>query len=65
MAKRIIDEHELSPVATGEVTADEVVPAATRGRSPSQILWLKLRRNRTAMFGLYILIVLYASAILA
>ncbi|HVG21035.1 MAG TPA: ABC transporter permease [Blastocatellia bacterium] len=38
---------------------------AARGRSPSQILWLKLRRNRTAMFGLYTLIVLYAAAILA
>ena len=36
-----------------------------RGRSPSEILWLKLRRNRTAMFGIYTLVVLYAAAILA
>jgi peptide/nickel transport system permease protein len=36
-----------------------------RGRSPSQILWLKLRRNGTAMFGLYTLVLLYAAAILA
>jgi peptide/nickel transport system permease protein len=36
-----------------------------RGLSPSQIIWKKLRRNRTAMFGLYTLAILYASAILA
>lgn len=35
------------------------------GRSPSQILWLKLRRNRTAMFGIYTLALLYGSAVLA
>ena len=35
------------------------------GRSPSEILWLKLRRNRTAMIGLYTLAVMYAAAILA
>jgi peptide/nickel transport system permease protein len=40
-------------------------PAFVRGRSPSRILWLKLRRNRTAMVGLYILAVMYAAAILA
>ena len=42
-------------------------PAATRvqGRSPSQILWYKLRRNRTAMIGLWILAAMYASAIVA
>jgi peptide/nickel transport system permease protein len=36
-----------------------------RGRSPSEILWLKLRRNRTAMIGLYTLAVMYGAAILA
>jgi peptide/nickel transport system permease protein len=36
-----------------------------RGRSPSQVLWLKLRRNRTAMIGLYTLAAMYAAAILA
>src|SRR5436190_536507 len=36
-----------------------------RGRSPSQILRLKLRRNRTAMAGLYTLAAMYAAAILA
>ncbi len=39
--------------------------SARRGRSPSQLIWLKLRRNRAAMFGLYTLALLYASAILA
>jgi peptide/nickel transport system permease protein len=36
-----------------------------RARKPSQILWLKLRRNRAAMIGLYTLAALYAAAILA
>ena len=36
-----------------------------RGHSPSDILWLKLRRNRTAMIGLYVLAVMYGAAILA
>jgi len=36
-----------------------------RARSPSEILLLKLRRNRTAMIGLYTLLVMYAAAILA
>jgi peptide/nickel transport system permease protein len=35
------------------------------GRSPSQLLWRKLRRNRTAMVGLYILAAMYGSAVLA
>ena len=50
---------------TGEGTEATAVTGAARGRSPSQIIWLKLRRNRTAMFGLYTLIALYAAAILA
>lgn len=36
-----------------------------RGRSPSQLLWHKLRGNRTAMLGLYMLGAMYAAAILA
>lgn len=36
-----------------------------RGLSPSRIIWKKLRSNRTAMFGLYMLAVLYISAVLA
>ncbi len=44
---------------------DKVESVRARGLSPSRMIWRKLRRNRTAMFGLYILVVLYASAILA
>jgi peptide/nickel transport system permease protein len=36
-----------------------------KSRSPSQIIWTKLRRNRTAMFGLYLLVALYGAAIFA
>lgn len=39
--------------------------AGVRGRSPSRILWLKLRRNRTAMVGVCILAVMYAAALFA
>ena len=41
------------------------MPEVRRGRSPSEVLWRKLRRNRTAMFGLYTLVVLYVAAIVA
>jgi len=33
--------------------------------SPGQLIWLKLKRNRTAMFGLAVLVVLYVSSIFA
>lgn len=33
--------------------------------SPAQIVWLKLRRNRTAMFGMGVLICLYLGALFA
>jgi peptide/nickel transport system permease protein len=39
--------------------------SSLKSRSPSQIIWMKLRRNRTAMFGLYLLVTLYAAAIVA
>ena len=41
------------------------VVSTTDSRSPSQLLWRKLRRNRTAMLGLYVLAAMYAGAILA
>ena len=44
---------------------DGIRISRARGRSPSQVLWLKLRRNRTAMIGLYALASMYAAAILA
>jgi peptide/nickel transport system permease protein len=53
-----IQEVEPDDEAKGELRS-------SRGLSPSQIIWKKLRRNRTAMFGLYMLAILYASAILA
>jgi peptide/nickel transport system permease protein len=53
------------PVTGGEVMAEEQGPPRRRGRSPSQLIWLKLRRNRTAMVGLYLLVVLYAASIVA
>lgn len=52
------------PAAIDELTEGEAA-RVTRGRSPRQILWFKLRRNRTAMAGLYILAALYLGAILA
>src|SRR6185436_17930844 len=65
-------DEKTAIVSLEAATSDSVdsVPAQVptglaRGRSPSQILWLKLRRNRTAMVGLWILAVMYAAAILA
>lgn len=48
----------------GDATAGHSASFVAR-RSPTQILWLKLRRNRTAMMGLYTLAIMYAGAILA
>ncbi|HSB07992.1 MAG TPA: ABC transporter permease [Blastocatellia bacterium] len=45
--------------------ADDARAATRRGRSPSQLIWLKLRRNRTAMIGLYTLVTMYGAAVLA
>lgn len=53
------------PETGGEATGDPLPRRLARGRSPSRILWMKLRRNRTAMFGLYTLALLYAASILA
>jgi len=53
-----------APGPAGRVIAG-VIASSVRRRSPSQILWLKLRRNRTAMLGLYTLGVMYAAAVLA
>lgn len=51
--------------ANGTSEGDVGGSLRARGRSPSRILWLKLRRNGTAMFGLYTLVLLYATAVLA
>lgn len=52
--------HKPVPASTGDILSPRL-----KGRSPSEVLWLKLRRNRTAMVGLYTLAVLYVAAILA
>jgi len=70
--ERTLDSREQAAVTQliGGVTAIEPEPtdavvARVRGRSPSELLWRKLRRNRTAMIGLWILAAMYTSAILA
>jgi peptide/nickel transport system permease protein len=68
-----MNEHDretaISLAAAESEPAGSVMAAGSassvRGRSPSQILRLKLRRNRTAMAGLYTLAAMYAAAILA
>jgi peptide/nickel transport system permease protein len=70
-----MNEHDSETEVTLPEAAAASEPAGTlmagasassvRGRSPSQILRLKLRRNRTAMAGLYTLAAMYAAAILA
>ncbi len=52
-------------IITGEEAPAPEIALAGRNRSPWQILWLKLRRNPTAMAGLYTLAALYAGAIFA
>lgn len=63
-------KHNEQPVLpAGEETvptdSDSEPNGAHQGRSPSRIIWLKLRRNRTAMIGLYTLALLYGLAIIA
>ncbi|MBK6314141.1 MAG: ABC transporter permease [Blastocatellia bacterium] len=53
-------EPQIAPPDAGDGTSSVVV-----NRSPWQILWLKLRRNRTAMTALWVLVALYGLAILA
>src|ERR1041384_6456484 len=55
-------EMAAEPVKT---VAEGSPKSSGRGRSPSQLLWLKLRRNRTAMIGLYVLAIFYLASILA
>jgi peptide/nickel transport system permease protein len=57
------DEAQKPHASSAQV--EEAREGARRGRSPSQLIWLKLRRNRTAMIGLYTLAVMYAAMILA
>lgn len=61
----VLPSSEAAKPAASSALADDTREAIKRGRSPSQLIWLKLRRNRTAMIGLYTLAVMYAAAILA
>ena len=61
----LVADPEAASSAHENARGDAGMPEVKRGRSPSEILWRKLRRNRTAMFGLYTLVVLYVAAILA
>ena len=70
IAERAPGEAIVEPLAPEAVTPGDAsggpgVPASARGRSPSALVWMKLRRNRTAMFGLYVLASLYLAAALA
>lgn len=57
----VVVEPALPPLS------EPVAPVVSRvvSRSPWQILWLKLKKNRTAMTALYVLVLLYVVAILA
>ena len=63
--KNSVSLHGAAAVLEGAGAERAAVSGVMRGRSPWEVFWRKLRRNRTAMFGLYTLVVLYASAILA
>jgi peptide/nickel transport system permease protein len=55
----------MPPAALADAFNETALAEPARGRSPSAIIWMKLRRNRAAMLGLYILITLYLTAVLA
>src|SRR5689334_7721910 len=68
--ERAPDEAVVEPPSPDAATRVEpfnetALTPASRGRSPSAIIWMKLRRNRTAMIGLYLLIALYLAAVFA
>jgi peptide/nickel transport system permease protein len=46
-----------------ELQAD--LPAQIKSRSPWEIVWLKLKRNRAAMFALYVLLFMYGCVFIA
>jgi peptide/nickel transport system permease protein len=53
------------PQALTAADGDTLSSTSARGRTPTEIVWMKLRRNRAAMIGLLILIALYLSAVFA
>lgn len=61
MAESLTKDNDISVAAITE----ESIAIRSPARSPSQVIWHKLRRNRTAMFGLWTLAVLYLASIFA
>jgi len=61
MAEPLIKDKTLPVMQATE----ESGAALRRGRSPSELIWIKLRRNRAAMFGLWTLIALYLASVFA
>jgi peptide/nickel transport system permease protein len=61
----LIEEKIETQRSAAQLTDDINRSLRVESRSPSRIIWMKLRRNRTAMFGLYVLGILYAAAIFA
>ncbi|NUR31419.1 MAG: ABC transporter permease [Catenulispora sp.] len=58
--------HSSESVTVGSVLAETKGPAkAVTGRSPGQIAWLRLKRDRAGMVSLYVLVVLVVIALLA
>jgi peptide/nickel transport system permease protein len=63
--RNLIDEKIESEKPAAQMTDAINHSSRLQSRSPSRIIWMKLRRNRIAMFGLYVLGILYAAAIFA
>jgi peptide/nickel transport system permease protein len=61
----LITANEQKPPHQTPTLFAEIEQSKVKSRSPSQIIWMKLRRNRTAMFGLYVLVILYLAALFA
>jgi len=63
------DQFDGPTLQTGKVAVTEPLsglrPFRPEAAPPWQAMWNRLRTNRTAMAGLYVLVVLYAGAILA
>ncbi len=60
----ILEEIETEKLPAHLTDVTEPV-SRVKSRSPAQIIWMKLKRNRLAMVGLYILAVFYLAAIFA
>jgi peptide/nickel transport system permease protein len=57
------DVAGVSPPLPDELRPD--APRVVKSRSPWEIVWIKLRRNRAAMISLYVLVFMYACVLVA